>query len=237
MARKGKKHQRSLSSRKRAKDVSSATPVWERFAGDRSLAEPPRSDFETAIPRKARIMQKDMERAKQLEAGQSVNTRHLCREDRPRPEPKGTKQQPEKRGTDTGNGTGGQRKCSMNAPMPDADHFVPPRLAGFPQSSSAPSHAAAASPIDVIAGSKKRRREEMDDGGKLPKRVPKFGETNAAPPALVVGGALAKKVAAARNAVMSAQNKADAIQRQRQTALAAYAAAKARRRAESSTSR
>ena len=62
--------------------------------------------------------------------------------------------------------------------------------------------------------------------------MPKFGETNDAPPTLKVSGQLSKKVAAAHGVDAAAQAKTDALARQRQSAMEAYAKAKAARRAE-----
>ena len=236
MAKKGKKHARSLSSRKKAKDMTSATPTWERFASDRHLAEPPKKDFDE-MPRKMREMQKAIERMKQREAGGPFKPFYSHREDKPKPAPFKGQQQQQQSGQHSSSLPPSQqqqqqqskhkRKQMQDAatPMPSADEFVPPRLG----KTSLPSTANAAG---TAAGVKRSREEPVDGDGTQRVQKPRFGETNDAPPTLVVGGQLSKKLAAARSLAAGEQAKAEALARQRQGAIDAYAKAKAARRAD-----
>lgn len=229
----GKRHKRSLSSRKRGKDVTNATPTWERFASDKLLAEPPKNDFETKLPRKQMMMMKDMERMREIEAGGKKRPMNWYRADHGQkaPEQKGKKHKSAAvadRPVDT-------RPATLGADVSAAE-YVPPRLKGKNAPEGATAVAApgvAADAAGLLEGAGKKRRREVDD--EPPRaRLPKFGETNDAPPTLHVGGQLAKKLAMARAAEAAAQSKEAALARQRQSAIEAYAAAKARRRLEAS---
>ena len=78
------KHSRSLTSRKRAKDVSMAM-LENVYTRDKMLADAaPRGDFETAMSRSSREIQRAMQLVKDKEAGLSTNPFFYHREDLPR---------------------------------------------------------------------------------------------------------------------------------------------------------
>ena len=79
----GKAHKRTLSSRKRAKDMSSAT-LDRALSTDKLYADPPKPGSEEKLPRKMRVMMQAMQRIEDNAAGRKPKPSHLHREDVPR---------------------------------------------------------------------------------------------------------------------------------------------------------
>lgn len=229
--KKGKRHARSLSSRKRLKDVSTAIPDdYGRFASDKFLADPPKKDMDAKLPRKLMMMQHAIARMHQIEAGEKPRPPRWSQPDGPRPEQPHTKVKKQQRGALSAaksEGAEGAREPSV-----EDEISALPRLTGKSARSTPSAVAQNAAAAAAASAGKKRQREEQHEFGEKRPRVPKFGETNDAPPTLKVSGQLSKKVAAAHGVDAAAQVKTDALARQRQSAMEAYAKAKAARRAE-----
>ena len=230
--------------------MSAAIPTWERFSSDKHLAEPPKGDFENALPRGAAMIQRAMKQLAEYEAGSKKRPGFWHREDKPKPKAERGKhvdaavsQRSVAKTADTSKQEGGgsdsvdkksKHKQSITQPadLPSADSFVPPRMNFTKDSAASKSQSNASKDTHLYAGpaAKKRRSEDhasMVDTQRV--RVPKFGETNDAPPTLFIGGQLSKKLAASRKAE---QARADELAIQRQSAIESYARAKAARRAE-----
>ena len=228
--KKGKRHARSLSSRKRLKDVSTAIPDdYGRFASDKFLADPPKKDMDAKLPRKLMMMQHAIARMHQIEAGEKPRPPRWSQPDGPRPEQPHTKVKKQQRALSAAKseGAGPAREPSV-----EDEISALPRLTGKSARSTPSAVAQNAAAAAAASAGKKRQREEQHEFSEKRQRVPKFGETNDAPPTLKVSGQLSKKVAAAHGVDAAAQAKTDALARQRQSAMEAYAKAKAARRAE-----
>ena len=211
---------------------------------DRHLAEPPKSNFEESIPRGMREMQRAIKRMQQQEEG-VYKPRPLYREDMPRSEgsklkdPKGRAPDRSREsavGSDAA-ASGRSKKEQRSFAHPDESAKVSHSGTEAIGKGSVDGQRSSAADVrsggfseGVVAllhgGAGKKRGREHDMQSKAP-RAPRFGETNDAPPALVIGGQLSRLVAAART---KANNKADEIARQRQHAIDSYRAAKAARR-------
>ena len=231
MARKGghKGKSRTLTSRKtRFKDVSAAkldTPFSH-------MAEPPKAGFEMHMPRKMREMQLAMQRVKDREAGIRVEWR-AHREDLPRP------QQPrnwnkKRKAEDVATAASGTIHADAALPSRgDADAFGgrASRPNSELKSKKAKKAIDAASVGAVVAGSDLKHSSQQSSRLVEGVRGPRFGETNAAPPVLLVGGQLKKKMVAQRAKQQKHGGGAMIdIARQREQAIKAYAMAKAARR-------
>lgn len=237
-----KKHNRSLTSRKRAKDVSSAH-IDNVYSKEKMIADAvPRADFETALPRAVRNIQKSMQRLKDRESGVQTKPQYFYREDLPRSsnEPHRKKKKMKMAAGEQSTATaevqpaqidGGdgqqQGKSKHKNKRKDPDAMPGETDVRYVSTEVADTHTAGVgSRIHALGqalGAKKRRIGQAED---TRVRVPRFGETNDAPPSLVIGGQLSKQIAR----VTGAASKMDAIARQRQIAIEAYAKAKAARR-------
>lgn len=228
------KSKRSLASRKKAKDVSMAILDNAFSKADRYLADAPKQDCETGLTRGAKEMQRTIQRMRDREAG-IAKPQPVHREDLPKPP---RKQDADQRGSKKGarpgkpaavdasesNGGsmqtgGGARTMNDGAAMDSSARARAPTVG--PAGAAGGSSGAGSGGLGVVSGSKKRPRDHPEE----PPRA-KFGDTNTAPPTLLIGGNLSKQVAAARVAAL----KVDAIERQRETVLANYAKVKAARR-------
>jgi len=230
------KKSRSLASRKRAKDVSGAmleNTVYHK-EGKSLLAEPPQAGFDTALPRKFREMQRVMQHMRERESGKAHSPWRAHFEDtgpRPRPQkpPKASTGKASTGKTSTDDGPAGQPSAATPAP---SSIGTVSQAAAHKSASGGASTTRAVGPVGAggtvaSASGQKRKREVPDAGAARARVVPKFGETNDAPPMLMVGGRLAKQLAAQRTNA----HRADQIAQQRQSAIASYKAAKAARRA------
>ena len=216
---------RTLSSRRRFKDFSTGMYENTAFEKGQKGAEPPRKGFETHVPRKMREMQLAIQRVKDMEAGKQVHW-PKSREDVPRP------QQP-------------RFKKQKKSAAADADDDAVPASSSSAPPQPEPSQKSQ-QPFQ-LPSQQKRKAESIDQPTSVDKKRPKlstdsakpvdfarakpakFGATNAAPPTLHVGGHF-KKVMQQKKAMDLDARKADALARQREKALTAYAAAKAARR-------
>lgn len=231
----GKQRKRSLSSRKRAKDVSHAMldNVFVRASDNRHI-EPLKQSFETGVPRKLAYLMKQMDDVKAVDKGGKSKLFRFHQEDLPRA-PKLHREKKRKgdaEGDGAGSSGGGAQAASTDGTAVAGE---PSAGAGAPTST----HATQASSL------KQRPRPEADQPGaerpvkKAKSRPPdgpprekavKFGATNDRPPELQLSGQLAKKAAAAAAAAEAASAKERQLEAAREGAQAAYAAAKARRR-------
>lgn len=237
-----KQRSQSLASRKRAKDVSSAMFENTSFHAEAKglLVDAPKKGYETAVPRKLLEMQKAMARVTDKQAGRTVTWR-AHRESVPKPKSANEGNRPPKKmaqqgdtptaanaevsrggAVDSGNSSGGGGIGGEPTIESLPRLKQPPPRQATPQGGDASQRTASARDAAALVGQKRAR--EGDRGG--PQRA-KFGETNAAPPTLLVGGRLKKQAQAARN---SAQAREDALARQRAQVQAAYAQMKAARR-------
>lgn len=244
------KHQksRSLASRKRHKDVSSAmfeNTSFEREA-DRLSIEPLKAGFDTALPRSFREMQKQIQLMKDAEAGKPVK-RYVPHEDMPRPnqprEKFGGKKSKAKNDAAAQGVSNSQNEGGSKDEYAFANSFVD-------RNKNKQKGGGEGQGDKAAAGKKRKLEEPVDEASEaglprfhessrakarkdFPRAEPvKFGSTNDAPPTLLVGGHL-KKVA---NAARAGAAKADALARQRAAAIQAYAEAKKKRRLEERSS-
>ena len=207
----GKSKKRSLSSRKRAKDVSGAT-LDHIFEAKHVVSASMKSNWETALPRKMRMM---------MHAAAGGPFRKAHREDLPRVIiPKADKR------------ANAAKAAKADAASPAGSAPVMPQVSAVPPSGPRPETAAAEA---------KRKRAEADALGaalasrrktgasSAPKRAAEsaaFGATNSQPPELKVSGRFGRIAAAATGA----SDRAKEISRQR--VLESYAAAKAMKRSQ-----
>lgn len=226
MSRKGNqrtksKKGRSLSSRKkRLKDVSSAlleSEPYHRRQGTQ-MAEPPKHDFETQLPRKMREMMQAVQRAKDKEAGRRVEWR-AHREDMPKPKQPSSRKRKHEQADMSPDTAGGYGDSAAN--VSDVK-----RIRKRPQDAADGAGAAVPHGNDEQYLPRPSSKESSKPIDFVRSKAPRFGETNVAPPDIRVGGQLKKKLQEQRVAAQ----KADIIARQREAAIKAYAAAKAARR-------
>ena len=200
------KRKRSLASRKREKDFSGGLLETAYSAKNLVASEPFQKKWETAVPRKMRMLMKSMEHA---ESGGKFKP---WKADAPR-----------------------ERPLHAPKPKQQSQQLPPPEPAApAAPAAAAPSmeeRRAAAAEL-VAARGKKRVRPDGELGaprlsaaGPKAGAAPRFGDTNDRPPELVLHGRFARQATAA-----GARERM--IEQQRERALASYAAAKAARRAE-----
>lgn len=226
--RKQSGQKRSLTARKtHFKSVSNYAANMEnndfhRGAGS-LMAEPPKAGFETHIPRKVREMQAAMQRVKDMEAGKKVAWR-AHREDVPRPKterPQKRKRNAEDPATDKNEDAAAQTSGNAEAAVFSQQDRKRAEAVAEPT-------AAIAAAAKKLAGAIKKKPHDH-----VVEKRPRFGDTNAAPPTLQIGGQLKKKIAEQR----VAQGKEARLSLQREQAIAAYAAAKAAKREEAKKAR
>jgi hypothetical protein len=222
------KKSRSLASRKRHKDVSGAMFENTSYHAQASAisGEAPKAGFETAVPRRVREMQRAMEQMADREAGKPSTWRPAHREDLPRP------QQQKKQHASTKTQSSARDFAAGDEARRPKEGAVS-ELAGRDRTRGH-DHV----DTNLQRGKKRPKPEGSDEQPDLARedrnqkqrrpheataaRVPKFGETNAAPPELLIGGNLKKM--AARSAQQTAM-----LARQREQAIANYKKAKAAR--------
>ena len=232
MARKGA-HKRTLTSRKtRFKNVSSA----KLDAPLSHMPDPPKAGFEMHMPRKMREMQLAMQRVKDREAGIHVEWR-AHREDLPRPQqPKNWNKK--RKAEDPATAASGTVHADATLQSRgDADALG--GRANKPNSELKSKKAKKAKGAvgvgavgvgAVVAGSNLKHSSQQSSRPIEGLRGPRFGETNAAPPTLLVGGQLKKMVAKRAQQQKHGAGAMIDIARQREQAIKAYAMAKAARR-------
>ena len=203
------KRKRSLASRKREKDFSGGLLETAYSAKNLVASEPFQKKWETAVPRKMRMLMKSMEHA---ESGGKFKP---WKADAPRERPPHARK---------------PKQQSQQPPPPEPAAPVAPAAAA----PSAEERRAAAAEL-VAARGKKRVRADGELGAPPPRpsaagpkagAAPRFGDTNDRPPELVLHGRFARQATAAAGA------RERMLEQQRERALASYAAAKAARRAE-----
>ena len=204
------KRKRSLASRKREKDFSGGLLETAYSAKNLVASEPFQKKWETAVPRKMRMLMKSMEHA---ESGGKFKP---WKADAPRERPPHARKPKQ------------QSQQQSQPPPPEPAAPVAPAAAA----PSAEERRAAAAEL-VAARGKKRVRPDGELGaprlsaaGPKAGAAPRFGDTNDRPPELVLHGRFARQATAAAGA------RERMIEQQRERALASYAAAKAARRAE-----
>ena len=204
------KRKRSLASRKREKDFSGGLLETAYSAKNLVASEPFQKKWETAVPRKMRMLMKSMEHA---ESGGKFKP---WKADAPRERPPHARK---------------PKQQSQQLPPPEAPAAPAAPAAAAP---SAEERRAAAAEL-VAARGKKRVRPDGELGAPPPRpsaagpkagAAPRFGDTNDRPPELVLHGRFARQATAAAGA------RERMLEQQRERALASYAAAKAARRAE-----
>ena len=225
----GKARKQSLASRKRAKDVSRAM-LDNTFKTSQKEVLQVEKFNDTSIPRSMRNLMRSIQSVKDVEAGKTVKVYSKFREDVPRVagSHKGKKRA---RGSDEKSGP--EQDPAHTA---DAASAVLPAAAPELEASAAGSstQGTQSEPVRPKKKAKKKRAPSTDTstmpetsgskGGGSRGKEAKFGETNKAPPELMLSGHFAKRAA---QAGVDPQGRMLALRRE--AVLQNYAASKARK--------
>ena len=162
-----KQKSRSLSSRKRAKDMSAAMPDQDHNRYNRHLgADPPRKNSDTKLPRKAQLIAQMMQGMQQPAGAKTKRPWH--REDLPRaPKPK--------------------KAARSDDPAEHAEHAPPSWQPSAAEHASEPTKKrwrADSGPSAPAARAAQKPAAKAKEVDWQRTKMPKFGETNGRPPEL-----------------------------------------------------
>ena len=219
----GKARKQSLASRKRAKDVSSAMLENTYKPSVRDVQQVEKFD-DAAVPRGMRNLMRSIQMVKDAEAGKPVKHYQLFREDTPRPDrprkgEKGRAHAEGKGGDDVSAPPTVREREDLSVDTRPTEASDPSQGQNMDQSRSHKRPRDGAK-VAMASGAGTRSSAGSSAGSGSGRKAAKFGETNNAPPELVLRGHFAKKASA------SSQERLLAMKRE--AVLQNYAAAKAR---------